>query len=371
MVMKRITTLGSLTAGALAIHTAFNLANLRKPNPVSPPVLEKVSVLIPARNEESNIERCIVSVLASLGVPSLEVLVLDDGSTDRTAEIVNSITDPRVRLIRGTEEPPAGWLGKPWACARLAAEATGTALVFVDADVELSPDAIRACVGELRAHNFALISPYPMQVAQGWLERLVQPMVTWSWCAFLPLEWSQRSTRPSLSAANGQLLVVDSAAYRGISGHEAVASEVLEDIALMRALKSSGSLTCTMDGSAIATCRMYSTTNEVIDGYAKSLWAGFGGPVGSIGVNLLLLSTFVVPPLAAVVARSPRTRAMGTAGYLAGVTSRALVARRTGARVWPDSAMHPASITAFSALSAISWSRHLKGKNTWKGRSLS
>jgi hypothetical protein len=371
MVIRRITTAGSIAAGAIAIHTAFNLTNLRKPNPVSPPVLEKVSVLIPARNEEATIERCILTVLASLGVPELEVLVLDDDSTDRTAEIVSSINDPRVRLIRGTDEPPTGWLGKPWACTRLSAEATGTALVFIDADVELSPDAIRACVGELRAHNYALVSPYPMQLAQGWLERLVQPIVTWSWCAFLPLGWSQRSTRPSLSAANGQFLVIDSMAYRGINGHEAVASEVLEDIALMRALKSSGSLTCTMDGSALATCRMYSTTDQVVDGYAKSLWAGFGGPAGSIGVNLFLISTFVVPPLAAVVSRSPRTRAIGAAGYLAGVTSRALVARRTGARVWPDSAMHPASIAAVGALSAISWSRHLKGSNTWKGRSLS
>jgi len=370
MVMKRITTVGSLAAGAIAVHTAFNLTSLRKPNTVSPPVIEKVSVLIPARNEAATIERCITSVLASLGVPALEVLVLDDGSTDRTAEIVSAITDPRVRLIRGTDEPPRGWLGKPWACSRLSDQATGTVLVFIDADVELEPDALRACIGELRAHNYAMVSPYPMQLAEGWLERLVQPIVTWSWCAFLPLAWSQRSTRPSLSAANGQLLVVDSVAYRRISGHEAVASEVLEDIALMRALKSSGSLTCTMDGSAIATCRMYSSTDEVIDGYAKSLWAGFGGPAGSISVNLLLLSAFVAPPLAAVVSRSPRTRAIGTAGYLAGVASRALVARRTGARVWPDSALHPASIAAFSALTAISWSRHLKGTNAWKGRTL-
>ncbi|CAB4895930.1 unannotated protein [freshwater metagenome] len=371
MVMKPITAVGSLAAGAIAIHTALNLSNLRKPNVVSPPVLEKVSVLIPARNEEANIERCVLNVLASSGVSALEVLVLDDGSTDRTAEIVSSISDPRVRLIRSTEDPPAGWLGKPWACSRLSAQATGTALVFLDADVQVSPDALRACVNELRARNFALISPYPRQLAEGWLERLVQPIVTWSWCAFLPLAWSQRSTRPSLSAANGQFLVIDATAYRSIKGHEAVGSQVLEDIALMRALKSSGSLTCTMDGSAIATCRMYSTTDEVIDGYAKSLWAGFGGPAGSIGVNLLLLSVFVVPPLAAVVSRSPRTRAIGTAGYLAGVASRALVAGRTGARVWPDSALHPASITAFSALSVISWSRHLKGTNAWKGRKLS
>ena len=371
MVMKRLTTIGSLSAIAIAAHTAVNLNALRKPNVIAPPIAERVSVLIPARNEAGNILRAVSSVLASRGVPDLEVLVLDDGSTDETAVIVSGIDDPRVRLITGTEEPPAGWLGTPWACRRLSLQACGSVLVFVDADVELSPDAIRASVGELRARGFAMVSPYPLQIAESWLERLVQPIVTWSWCAFLPLDWSQRSTRPSLSAANGQFLVIDADAYEAIDGHSAVAAEVLEDIALMRALKSSGELTCTMDGSAIATCRMYANTDEVVDGYAKSLWAGFGGPVGSLGINLFLLAAYVVPPVAAISARSTRTRAMGTLGYAAGVASRALVAHRTGARVWPDSAAHPASILSFSALSAVSWSRHVRGTNSWKGRSLS
>lgn len=371
MVMKRLTTIGSLSAIAIAVHTAVNLNALRKPNVIAPPIAERVSVLIPARNEAGNILRAVSSVLTSRGVPDLEVIVLDDGSIDDTAAIVSTIDDPRVRLIPGTEEPPSGWLGKPWACKRLSLHASGSVLVFMDADVELSPDAIRASVGELRAHNFAMVSPYPLQIAESWLERLVQPIVTWSWCAFLPLEWSQRSTRPSLSAANGQFLVTDADAYQAINGHSAVADEVLEDIALMRALKSSGELTCTMDGSAIATCRMYASTDEVIDGYAKSLWAGFGGPAGSIGVNLFLFAAYVVPPVAAISARSSRTRAMGTIGYAAGAASRAIVAHRTGARVWPDSAAHPASILAFSALSVISWSRHVRGTNSWKGRVLS
>jgi Glycosyl transferase family 2 len=370
MVMKRLTTIGSLSAVAIAAHTVVNLNALRKPNVVAPPLLEKISVLIPARNEADNILRAVSSVLASIGVPHLEVLVLDDGSTDATAAIVSGIDDPRVRLITGTEEPPTGWLGKPWACKRLSLEASGPVLVFIDADVELSPDAIRASVGELRARNFSMVSPYPLQIAESWLERLVQPIVTWSWCAFLPLDWSQRSTRPSLSAANGQFLVIDADSYRAIEGHASVAGEVLEDIALMRALKTSGELTCTMDGSAIATCRMYATTDEVVDGYAKSLWAGFGGPAGSIAVNLFMLTAYVVPPVAALTARSPRTRTLGVVGYAAGVASRALVARRTSARVWPDSAAHPVSITAFAVLSAISWSRHLRGSNSWKGRSL-
>jgi len=370
MVMRRITTVGAVTAGVITAHTAFNLTQLRRPNVVCPPLGERVSVLIPARNEAASIAAAVASVLVQAGVPDLEILVLDDNSTDDTAALVEAIADQRVRVIRGIDNPPPGWLGKAWACQRLADQATGSVLVFMDADVELAHDAIRACVGELRARGFAMVSPYPHQVAEGWLERLVQPLVSWSWCAFLPLGVAETSTRPSLSAANGQLLVVDAVAYRKIAGHAVVADDVLEDIALMRAFKVAGLRACTMDGSAIATCRMYESTDQVVDGYAKSLWSAFGTPAGSIAANAFLLTTYLVPALAAVTARSRRTRAIGLAGYAAGVTSRVLVARRTGSRVWPDSAAHPGSISMFVALSVISWSRHRRGANQWKGRSL-
>jgi hypothetical protein len=299
------------------------------------------------------------------------VIVLDDGSSDLTASIVESIDDPRLTLLRGPDTPPPPhWLGKPWACARLAESAGGSILIFVDADVELNEDAALAAIRELRANGFSLVAPYPRQLAEGPLERLVQPLVTWSWVATMPLRWAERSHRPSLSAANGQFLVFDTAAYRSIGGHASVRSEVVEDVALMRALKISGHRTATVDGSHLAQCRMYDGTREVTDGYAKSLWSAFGGPSGSVAVNALLFTAFVAPPAAAILARDRRTKAISLAGYAAGVTSRALVARRTGERVWPDTATQPLSILAFNALNVISWTRHRRGSNSWKGRSV-
>jgi hypothetical protein len=370
MVMRRLTLAGSALAGALAVHTAMNLRHLRTPEVTTPPVSERVSVLIPARDEASTIAAAVSSVLAQRGMPDLEVLVLDDHSSDGTAAAVEAIAAAQVRLMSSADEPPAGWLGKPWAAQRLANQASGSVLVFMDADVQLEPDALRACIGELRARDFGMVAPYPRQVAEGWLERLVQPLVTWSWCAFLPLGVAERSLRPSLSAANGQLLVVDADAYRAIGGHASVAGVVLEDIALMRALKASGVHACTMDGSTIAACRMYETPGQVVDGYAKSLWSAFGGPAGSIAVTALLLTAAVVPAAGALTGRRRSTRLIGLAGYAAGVASRVQVARRTNARVWPDSAAHPASIAAFAALSAVSWARHARGSNSWKGRAL-
>ena len=153
--------------------------------------------------------------------------------------------------------PPDGWLGKPHACHLLSQAATGSVLVFVDADVILEPTAIAACVELLRDKNFGLVAPYPQQLADTSIERLVQPLVTWSWVATMPLGIAETSLRPSLSAANGQFLIFDSLAYTTSGGHARVKGEVLEDIALMRSLKLSGYQCATVNGSELAHCRMY------------------------------------------------------------------------------------------------------------------
>jgi hypothetical protein len=362
---------GTLASGALALHTAVNLRHLRRPATDAPVVDEPVHVLIPARDEVEHIETTVRSALAQTGVARLSVVVLDDGSTDGTGALLDSlaVTEPRLTVIHAANEPPPpGWLGKPWACSRLAEQARDGVLVFVDADVVLEPHAVRALVATMRDGDLAMVAPYPFQEADTWLERLVQPLVTWSWAATVPLRWAERSTRPSLSAANGQLLAVDADDYRRIDGHGSVRADVIEDVALMRSVKIAGMHAATVDGSRLASCRMYDGTAALVDGYAKSLWSAFNGPVGSVAVNALLLTIYVVPPLAAVAGRTRRTRAIGAAGYASGVASRALVARRTGERLLPDVLAHPASIVAFSALNAVSWRRHRRGDNQWKGR---
>lgn len=369
---------GSLLAVGIATHTAINLRHLRRPVPRSTGTpsrgRERVSILIPARDEADTIAMTLRSASAQRSpedehAGDLEILVLDDGSTDETRVLAEAVAadDSRITVLTSPDHaPPRGWLGKPWACQRLSAEATGSVLAFVDADVELFPDAVAALVDTLRDGGFAMVAPYPHQEADSWLERLIQPLVTWSWAATMPLAWAERSTRPSLSAANGQLLVVDAEAYRRIGGHAAVAGDVLEDIALMRAFKRAGLRTATVDGSHLARCRMYLGPQQVIDGYSKSLWDAFNGPLGSIGVMALLGWAYVVPAVAVVA--SPRNRRIALLGYAAGVVSRAMVARRTGERVLPDTLAQPASIAAFIGLNALSWRRHLRGTNTWKGR---
>jgi hypothetical protein len=121
-----------------------------------------------------------------------------------------------------------------------------------------------------------------------------------------------------------------------------------------------------VDGTELATCRMYDDWPELRDGYAKSLWSAFGSPAGAAAVNGGLLIAYVLPPLAAVVARSR----VGLAGYAVAVVGRVLVARRTKARAWPDALAHPASVVTLSWLTLESWRRHRAGTLAWKGRAL-
>ncbi len=368
--------IATVIAAGLTAHTAWNTRHLRPapvPDPGDPIEAARVTVLLPARDEAHRIAPCLAALLAQ-DHPTLRVIVLDDGSSDGTADLVRSLVadDPRFTVIDGgPEHPPEGWLGKPWACHRLAEAALASdpapdLLIFLDADVVLALDAVRRIAGLMRDSGLDLASPYPRQIAATTAERLVQPLLQWSWLTTLPLGLAEDSPRPSLTAANGQVLAITPEAHRR-SGHEAVRHEVLEDIALARAVKAAGGRATVTDGTDLATCRMYTGTEELVDGYTKSLWAAFGSPIGSAGATSLLTFTYVLPSAAALLARSPGTRALGAAGYAAGVAGRVLVARRTGGRV-TDAWSHPLSILALDGLTALSWWRHQRGQLAWKGR---
>jgi len=333
--------------GLLAVHTAVNARLLHRPaGPGSLPA----SLLLPVRDEAHRVEACLRSLLDQ---GALEVLILDDGSTDGTADLVRRVGG---ELMTGLDLP-AGWLGKPHACQQLADAASGDVLVFVDADVVLQPGALSATVGLLERTGLDLVSPYPRQESPG-LTRLVQPLLQWSWLTFLPLRLAERSGRESLSAANGQLLAVRRAAYNRAGGHAAVRAAVVEDVALLKAVKRTGGTGGVVDGTRLATTRMYDGWDELVAGYTKSLHTtGWGPPTA-------LAALYVVPAVAAL-----RGSRAGQMAYAAGVLSRVISARRTGGPVL-DSLAHPLSVAVLVALSVRSQVAHLSGTLTWKGRPL-
>ena len=347
----------ALVVSALTVHSAVNARLLRRP--LSRVTALSVSVLLPVRDEAARVEPCLRALLAQQGV-DLEIVVLDDGSTDGTADVVRRVTagDPRVRLLDGAPLP-GGWLGKPHACQQLAdaAAPTSEVLVFVDADVVLASWAVAATADLLDSARLDLVCPYPRQEAPGGT-RLVQPLLQWSFLTFLPLRLAERSPRGSLSAANGQLLAVRREAYELAGGHAAVRREVVEDVALLRAVKATGGSGGVADGTSLASTRMYDGWGELVAGYTKSLHTV------PIATPVLLTALYVVPAVAAL-----RGKRAGQIAYVAGVLGRMVTASRTGGPVL-DSVAHPVSVAALVGLTARSRLARRRGTLTWKGRAL-
>lgn len=362
----------SAAAGLATLHTGLNAWLLRRPPRLAGPAPGRIAVLLPVRDEAERVAPCLRALLAQTAVPDLRILVLDDGSTDGTADVVRAAVgdDPRVTLIPGGVLP-RGWLGKPYACQQLADAAPGAdILVFVDADVVLAPHAVAATVALLDGRD--LVSPYPRIVAVG-AQRLVQPLLQWTWLTFLPVRLAERSARPSLTAAGGQLLGVRRSAYQAAGGHAGVRDRVLEDIELARSVKRAGGRVAITDGSALARCEMYPTWAALVEGYTKSLRASFGSPLGAAAVSGLLVAVYVVPPLAAVGAlvgvAGRATGLAGLLGYGAGVLGRVISARATAAPAWPDALAHPLSVVLLGWLTLRSYTHRRTA--TWKGRPVS
>jgi Glycosyl transferase family 2 len=363
----RLMGLASCLAVAATAHAAVNARLLRTPCAESTGARRHtVSILLPMRDEQDRVAECLRSLVAQNLQPFPEILVLDDQSRDGSVDVVRRAigTDERIRLLGGTEVP-AGWLGKPHACQQLAdaADAASDVLVFVDADVRLAPDAVRAVLELIDRCDLDYASPYPRQQARSVAERLLQPLLQWSWLTFLPLRLAERTRRPSMAAANGQFLAVRRTAYDRAGGHRAVRADVLDDLALARTLHRNGARGGIVDGTRLATCRMYDGWSDLRTGYGKSLWSAAGSDVPSIALIAVLVLVYVLPAVAMV-----RGSRLGAVGYLAGVAGRVVAARRCGGRAWPDSLAHPASIIALAWLTAASVLAHRRGELYWKGR---
>ena len=314
---------------------------------------ETVDVLIPMRNEEENVEGCLKSVLNSELLDVSKVFVLDDGSNDSTAELIGQF---KVDKLIGTQ-PPTGWLGKVWACHNLAQVGSGKYLVFVDADVRLHPYAIASAITQMNKFGWDFISPYPRQISGSFLEKLIQPLLQWSWLTSVPLRIAEKFPNRSMTIANGQFFIVKRSAYNTSGGHASIPNEVLDDLELARLLISKGFKGGVADGSAVASCRMYKNKSQLIDGYTKSLWKAFGGQFGTLLAIFLLYFTGI----------SPYLGIGAPASFI--FLSRVLAAIKT--RSNPAYAfLHPISILVLLYLIVLSSIRKSRGTLQWRGRAI-
>lgn len=261
----------------------------------APPGAPRVTVVVPARDEARNIARCVRSVLATT-YPDLELLVVDDHSTDGTAELAREAAagDPRLRVL-ATPPLPAGWMGKQWACHTGAAQATGAVLCFADADTAHTPDLLPRTLNAMQARGSALLSVAGFQELGSFWERVVQPQVF----AVIAARYGggdrvSRARRPVDKIANGQCLLMTRAAYDAVGGHAAVRDVVVEDLKLAQHTAAHGLPVHLVVGERQLRTRMYTSLAELVRGWRKNVFAGGReampfGPVGQLLFPLLLL----------------------------------------------------------------------------------
>ena len=342
--------------------TALNLLTARTlRNSNSAKTSASVALLIPMRNEAMNVEAVVASAIQQEGISDFSILILDDQSTDETPELLSKQSDPRIKVFRG-EDLPEGWLGKNFAAHQIAKKTDANFLVFIDADVRLSSRSIASSISMMEDLKLDFLSPYPRQIAISWLERLVQPLLQWSWFVSVPLRIAEKFPRTSMAVANGQFFIVRSAAYRKSGGHEAIKSEVLDDIELARSLIRHGYKGTVADGSDIAQCRMYQSPRELIAGYAKSQWRAFGTIAGASLMALILITTSITPLIAGILG-SP----WGWIGFFAIVATRLAVAAKTKS-VISSAWLHPFSALVWIVLIKYSWIQKWRGALVWKDR---
>ncbi|SMB95902.1 glycosyltransferase [Deinococcus hopiensis] len=228
----------------------------------------RVSLLVPARNESHNLPHLLPGLLAQ---GAGEVIVLDDASTDGTAQVARALG---ARVRAGRPLPP-GWHGKPWACQQLAEAARGEVLIFTDADVRWHPGALGAVLRELERSGADLLSVYPRQQNVRPGERLLTPLVDAVLLTLLPAPLLRLPQR-SASAANGQLMAFHRAAYEWVGGHSLVREALLEDVAFAQGLKARGGRLALALGGDVVGVRMYRSYTDSVEGFGKNAFSVHG-----------------------------------------------------------------------------------------------
>lgn len=360
----------------MALITLSNIRALRRLGEYPKPErLPAVSILVPARNEEGNIEACVRSLLAQ-EYPAYELIVLDDSSEDRTGAILAGLAaeNPRLTVLRGKPLPP-GWLGKTWACHQLAGRAQGKLLLFTDADTRHDPRALADAVAALEAERADLVTAFPQQETGSLAERLTVPGMMWTFALFMPLRLAYRSPRPGLSVTCGQFMLFRRSAYRAIGGHKAVRQEVAEDMLLGHRIKQHGLRWRVLDGCPRVRCRMYRGLREVLDGFGKNLFAGFRYHITAYILGWLFAVVLLLEPLAVLAlwlaGRPLAGFSPAVASASAGLTLALLAASYRRFRFPPYLALiYPLTVAISVAIAAYSLGLALSGRSYWKGRQI-
>lgn len=328
----------------------------------------RVSVLIPARDEADNLRRLLPVLRASV-YGDWEIVILDDGSADGTAAVIDehASADPRITAMEGGDPPP-GWNGKNWACHQLAERASGEVLLFCDADVLPAPEAVARTAAALSTGGVDVLTALPRHERGGWFEQAVIPLVTRvPIAALLPLPLVPWTRAVSLSVGNGQWFAWRREAYRRVGGHARVRSDALEDVRLARLAKAEGLRLIAYVATRDLVVRMYRDRPATWDGFARNLYLLAGGRPWTLALGMTLLVTAGLGPLLLALAPGLWPGVLVPLAELAAI--RLLAGVLMADSPW-GIALHPVGVLAITALAVASWRRHSRGTVAWKRRSL-
>ncbi len=354
---------GTTVARAATLARAARLAD-------APPL---VSLLVPARDEERNVAGCVAGLLVQADVP-IEVLLLDDGSTDATAVLAEQAlrADPagRGRLLRGAALPP-GWGGKNFACDQLARAARGEWLMFLDADTRLAPGGVAAALAAAASVDAHFVSFLPRYRGAHWSNRFAVPWLYYFLTALVPLPEVRSTRSPRLSVANGQALLVHRDAYERLGGHAGVRDHVIEDVSLAIAAKAAGVPTALLDGHRWLDCTMYDDTRGFLRGFAKSFHSAARRYPGQwLGLSVLLV-LIGLRPWIRLDFGAPDLLGWLPAVALAAVSGTFALLLRRFEQGWAALAIWPAMLALLLATSLFGGLAGLSGRSIdWRGRAV-
>lgn len=362
------------------VHNQYHLDLVVKPVP-APTSAPKVSVCIPARNEETNIRRCVEAALRQ-DYPDFEVIVLDDRSTDSTLTLLKEIAsrDSRLLPISGSDLPE-GWAGKPHALYQASALAKGEWLCFVDADTFLAPNALSAVYAKALETQADLFTVMTKQILGSFWERTVMPLVmTALSVGFSPRKVNDPSRRDAV--ANGQFIFIKRSIYDLVGGHEKIKDQIVEDKALSENVKWNGHRLVVANGMQLISTRMYTSLETMWEGWTKNIYLGLRDHpsmllLGAFGATLALLAALFLPvwPLLGVtwylreggwMALLVVIEALFVWGYL--IFIRARVAQEMEIPRW-YAFTTPLGAGVFAAMMLTSAWKVISGQGvTWRGR---
>ncbi|MEO6694467.1 MAG: glycosyltransferase [Ignavibacteria bacterium] len=325
----------------------------------------KVSILIPARNEERNIENCLRHVTAQ-SYSNIEIIVLDDFSKDSTLakSLQMSETDNRIMVVEG-EELPRGWTGKNWACMQLAKKASGDYLLFIDADVTLGKEAVESSIFEMNNLKTDMLSVFPKQIMNSIGEKLTVAILNWLMISFLPLKKVYSSKNSFYAAANGQFMMWKRNVYFETGGHESVKDKIVEDIELSRMLKTKGYKIATLLCDDLVTCRMYSSFSESLAGFTKNYFPSSGlSEWKFISILILIVFSYLYP----LILMFDSVLFMSIVGVI--ILNRAIISMISHQSLIMNTILFPFQLLTMLYIGLRSVAAIKYGNVYWKGRNL-